>query len=79
MFPDTDRAVAHPHTDGRAAYGGRDGRRLLLAIGPEGGWTDDELALMEERGFRRYSLGRRILRTDTATIAAIAKLNMEEQ
>ncbi len=78
MFPDTDRAVAHPHTDGRAAYGGRDGRRLLLAIGPEGGWTDDELALMEERGFRRYSLGRRILRTDTATIAAIAKLNMEE-
>ena len=78
MFPDTDRAVAHPHTDGRAAYGGRDGRRLLLAIGPEGGWTDDELAMMEERGFRRYSLGRRILRTDTATIAAIAKLNMEE-
>ena len=50
---------------------------LLLAIGPEGGWTDDEVALLEEHGFARYSLGSRILRTDTATIALLAQLMKE--
>ena len=51
--------------------------RLLLAVGPEGGWTDDEVALLEEHGFSRYSLGSRILRTDTATIALLAQLMQE--
>ena len=58
---------------------GRNAGRLLLAIGPEGGWTDEEVALLEEKGFRRYSLGQRILRTDTATIALLAKLNTEDK
>ena len=49
-------------------------RPILLAIGPEGGWTDEEVALLEEHGFARYSLGSRILRTDTATIALLAQL-----
>ena len=48
--------------------------RPLLAIGPEGGWTDEEVALLEEHGFTRYSLGPRILRTDTATVALLARL-----
>lgn len=47
---------------------------LLLAVGPEGGWTDDEVALLEAKGFARYSLGPRILRTDTALIALLARL-----
>lgn len=47
----------------------------VLAIGPEGGWTDEEVAALEERGFTRYSLGERILRTDTATIALLARLD----
>ena len=51
--------------------------RLLLAVGPEGGWTDDEVALLEEHGFSRYSLGARILRTDTATVALLAQLMKE--
>ena len=46
----------------------------LLAIGPEGGWTDEEVAALEARGFERYSLGPRILRTDTATVALLAQL-----
>ena len=50
---------------------------VLLAVGPEGGWTDEEVALLEERGFARYSLGSRILRTDTATIALLAQLMKE--
>ena len=48
--------------------------RVVLAIGPEGGWTDGEVELLESRGFRRRSLGPRILRTDTATISLLAQL-----
>ena len=51
--------------------------RPILAIGPEGGWTDDEVTRLEAHGFRRMSLGPRILRTDTATIALLARLMPE--
>jgi len=71
MFPTENRLVAHPYTG--TASAGRSGR-LLLAIGPEGGWTDDEVKLLFEHGFSPYSLGSRILRTDTATIALLAQL-----
>ncbi len=46
-----------------------------LAIGPEGGWTDEELASARAAGFREASLGQLILRTETAVIAALATLN----
>ena len=66
------RIVAHPYaTEGAAAP--VVSHPLILAIGPEGGWTDDEVALLESHGFARYSLGRRILRTDTAVIALLGK------
>lgn len=47
---------------------------LLLAVGPEGGFTDIELDLLERRGFVRVSLGPRTLRTETAAAAALAAL-----
>lgn len=50
------------------------GQSPVLAVGPEGGWTDAEVALLEEKGFVRMSLGARILRTDTALIALISRL-----
>jgi 16S rRNA (uracil1498-N3)-methyltransferase len=46
-----------------------------LAIGPEGGWTDAEFAAAQANGFQEASLGRRILRTETAVVAALASLN----
>ena len=46
-----------------------------LAIGPEGGWTDDEFTAARAKGFQEASLGQRILRTETAVIAALATLN----
>jgi 16S rRNA (uracil1498-N3)-methyltransferase len=46
-----------------------------LAIGPEGGWTDEEFALAPKAGFREASLGKLILRTETAVIAALASIN----
>lgn len=45
-----------------------------LAIGPEGGWTDEELRAARAAGFIEASLGENILRTETAVIAALAIL-----
>jgi 16S rRNA (uracil1498-N3)-methyltransferase len=44
----------------------------LLAIGPEGGWTDEELQLFHRAGWQSASLGTMILRAETAAIAATA-------
>jgi 16S rRNA (uracil1498-N3)-methyltransferase len=45
---------------------------VVLAIGPEGGWTDAELALFCDTGWISASLGSTILRAETAAIAALA-------
>ena len=45
---------------------------ILLAIGPEGGWTEDELDLLKKGGWISVSLGPTILRAETAAIAAVA-------
>lgn len=44
---------------------------IVLIIGSERGWTDRERSLLNSSGCRVFSLGSRILRTDTACIAAI--------
>ena len=73
-FTTSNRIVAHPYgADSRPDCAEKSGR-LLLAVGPEGGWTDEEVALLEEKGFARYSLGPRILRTDTAVVALLSRL-----
>ena len=45
---------------------------VVLAIGPEGGWTEDELNIFQNEGWRSMSLGPTILRAETAAIAATA-------
>lgn len=45
---------------------------VLLAIGPEGGWTQDELDQFQKEGWVSASLGSTILRAETAAIAATA-------
>lgn len=40
--------------------------RIVVAVGPEGGWEDDEVQLLVSKGFQLCSLGPRILRTDMA-------------
>lgn len=49
-------------------------QEVCCAIGPEGGWTDAEMSAARKNGFREASLGREILRTETAVIAALAIL-----
>jgi RsmE family RNA methyltransferase len=71
-FPNALRLLAHPGEAGGHGWNLADGQRPLLAVGPEGGWTDYELDMFLTRGFIPFSLGSRSLRTDTATIALIA-------
>jgi 16S rRNA (uracil1498-N3)-methyltransferase len=48
------------------------GARLL--IGPEGGFSDQEIYQTEQNGFQTIQLGPRVLRTETAAITAISAL-----
>ena len=77
LWPEATRIVAHPYGAQSMAIESNRQLSVLLAVGPEGGWTDEEVALLEEHGFARYSLGSRILRTDTATVALLAQLMKE--
>jgi 16S rRNA (uracil1498-N3)-methyltransferase len=46
--------------------------RVVLAVGPEGGWSLSDRQQLQDAGFRGLRLGPRILRTETAGLAAIA-------
>jgi RsmE family RNA methyltransferase len=49
--------------------------RVLLAIGPEGGWNDFETALLRAHGFLSAGMGPRTLRSDTACVSLLALLH----
>lgn len=49
-------------------------RPLLLAVGPEGGWSDYELEAFIGCGFAGFSMGSRILHVDTAVVALLAQI-----
>lgn len=50
---------------------------IAVAIGPEGGFSAEDIAVAEEAGFIAVSLGPRILRAETAAIAALAIIQYE--
>lgn len=74
--PDALRLIAHP--DGRpldeVVRGPAD--EIVAAIGPEGGFTPDEIAAAERLGFERVSLGPHVLRIETAAIAIAAQSSL---
>ena len=49
--------------------------RILVAVGPEGGWVQYEVKKFQERGFSCCTLGRRILKVDTAVVALLAGIS----
>lgn len=55
------------------------GEDIVLALGPEGGWTECELDLFRNAGWISASLGNTILRAETAAIAALAIAFSESQ
>ena len=53
------------------------GKRLILLIGPEGGFTLDEAQAVQEAGGKAVTLGPRILRAETAAVAAVTVAQYE--
>ncbi len=75
---DAPRLLAQPGArsfrstlDEIAATGARPGA-IALAVGPEGGFSPDELGVARDHGWRRVGLGQRILRVETAALALAA-------
>jgi RsmE family RNA methyltransferase len=67
------RLMAHPSAaTAGAILAARMPSRVLLAIGPEGGWNAFERDLLAAHGFTAVGMGPRTLRTDTACIALLA-------
>ncbi|MDE3074606.1 MAG: 16S rRNA (uracil(1498)-N(3))-methyltransferase [Chloroflexota bacterium] len=58
----------------RLSAPGKESSRLALIVGPEGGFTEEEVRQARARGAISVSLGRRILRAETAALAATAIL-----
>jgi 16S rRNA (uracil1498-N3)-methyltransferase len=59
----------------RDLLSGNQSSSAVLAVGPEGGWTDAEFAAARSAAFQEASLGRLILRTETAVVASLAAIN----
>jgi 16S rRNA (uracil1498-N3)-methyltransferase len=73
------RLLAHPGEGPTLAdlhAAGRTGSPLLLAIGPEGGWSEHEVGSFREQGFACFSLGPRILHVDTAVLVLLAQVRL---
>jgi len=75
----TSRLLAHPVAGPNLAHlhaTDRIGSPLLLAIGPEGGWSEHEVGAFRDQGFTSFSLGPRILHVDTAVLVLLAQLQL---
>lgn len=69
---DTLALVPHPRAASACPRAVR--QPVTLAIGPEGGFIDEEIASLERAGFTAVTLGDRILRVETAVAAAVGRL-----
>jgi len=68
LLPGAPALVAQSAADAPAA------RSIAVAVGPEGGFTDHEVALAQRSGWTPAALGPRVLRTETAGVVALAAL-----
>lgn len=66
--------VLHPGGESLCGFAPPAATDLLLVVGPEGGFTNDEVALTLASGARTAGLGRLVLRTETAALAALSLL-----
>ncbi len=61
----------------KKALKGFSGKQIAILIGPEGGFSEEEVTLLIQKGARSVSLGKRILRTETAGMAMLAQILYE--
>ncbi len=71
---DTQRLVLSPDSGARLAERAWVSARASVAVGPEGGWSQRDLSTLQGAGFETLQLGPRVLRTETAGLAAIAAM-----
>ena len=77
--PDAWRIVAHPGgspLDATDAIQADQARDVFLAVGPEGGLTDEEVATAQKAGWQLVDLGPRILRIETAAVLLVALVSV---
>ena len=74
LLPDGVRVMADPHATIRVRdiVDQHPADRVLLAVGPEGGWNNFEATTLQAHGFHTAGMGPRTLRTDTACVALLA-------
>jgi RsmE family RNA methyltransferase len=74
LFGDAGRVLALPGPTANLSDTVRNaaGERVVLAVGPEGGWVPYEVDLLREHGFQPAGLGPLTLRSDTACIALLS-------
>ena len=65
LHPKGESELEHHHTDENA---------IVLAIGPEGGFIGQEIESLQNIGFEQRTMGKRILKVETAVVAALSKL-----
>lgn len=72
--PGVERRLLDPRASMALLEAGRPSGVVHLLIGPEGGWSEAELQLAERAGSRPLRFGPRVLRTETAGLAALAAM-----
>lgn len=70
---ETQKLILDPHTPSSPSQLSAT-EPTVLTVGPEGGFTNEETQLAQQKGFHSLSLGPRILRVETASLAAIVVL-----
>jgi 16S rRNA (uracil1498-N3)-methyltransferase len=72
---DSTRILLSPQATLKLSEAAKDSNTFILAAGPEAGFTAEEEAALVSAGFTPASLGARVLRTETAAVAALAALS----
>ena len=72
LIQDHDALLAHPYVTTPCPTSTN--KSTLLAIGPEGGFIDNEIAMLSEAGFTGVTLGRRIMRVETVVPYLLGRL-----
>ncbi len=67
--------VAHPHGEHSLSESlSTNSGRVLYGIGPEGGWVDFEIEKFKDAGLRAFTIGKRILKVDTAVVSIHSRI-----